>query len=78
MSDLYITGWMRVRSGNPSDVEKFKQVLATVENDLLYYYELKAVTECNGEIFFFLINDEEVNKSRTTTAYSPLSRLKTR
>ncbi|HEX7208007.1 MAG TPA: hypothetical protein VF233_07465 [Nitrososphaeraceae archaeon] len=72
MSDIYNTGWMRVRSGNPSDKEKFNQVLAAVENDLLYYYELKAVTECNGEIFFFLINDEEVKNSRTTPAYFPL------
>jgi hypothetical protein len=45
---------MRVRSGNPSDTDKFKQVLASVENDLLYYFELKAVTECNGENFFLL------------------------
>jgi hypothetical protein len=26
----------------------------------------------NGEIFFFLINDEEVKNSRTTPAYFPL------
>jgi hypothetical protein len=58
---------MRVRSANTSDKEKFNQVLAAVENDLLYYYELKAVTE----IFIFLIN-EEVKNSRTTSAYSPL------
>jgi hypothetical protein len=30
-------------------------------------YTLKSTTECNGEIFVFLLNESELSKTTTTT-----------
>jgi len=57
---------MIVKSADPSkhDGASLKKMLAEMEALLANGgYSLKSVTECNGQIFVFLINDSELKRS---------------
>jgi hypothetical protein len=63
---------MIVKSANPTANEgaSLKKMLNEIETLLANGgYTLKSITECNGEIFAFLINESELRVigSRTTT-----------
>ena len=38
-------------------------------------YSLKSITECNGQIFVFLINEAELKRSKKRTLRTTASRL---
>jgi hypothetical protein len=62
---------MIVKSADPSVHEgaSLKKMLNEIEALLANGYMLKSITECNGEIFAFLLNDSELRReigSRTT------------
>jgi hypothetical protein len=41
-------------------------MLNEIEALLINGYTLKSITECNGEIFVFLLNESELGGTRTT------------
>jgi hypothetical protein len=62
---------MIVKSADPTVHEgaSLKKMLNEIEALLANGYMLKSITECNGEIFAFLLNDSELRReigSRTT------------
>ena len=62
---------MIVKSADPSkhDGASLKKMLVEMEALLSNGgYALKSVTECNGEIFVFLINEAELKRSKKRTA----------
>ncbi|MFZ0328875.1 MAG: hypothetical protein WBP64_02405 [Nitrososphaeraceae archaeon] len=64
-----------VKSADPTkhDGASLKKMLAELESLIASGgYVLKSVTECNGQIFVFLINESELDrfKTRTTTTAS--------
>jgi hypothetical protein len=61
---VYETQWMKVRKADPLKKEAFSRDLENVEDDIRDGYDLESVTECKGEIFFFLINNREIIESR--------------
>ena len=71
-----MTNWhdspiMIVKSADPSkhDGASLKKMLVEMEALLANGgYSLKSITECNGQIFVFLINEAElkISKKRTT------------
>jgi hypothetical protein len=75
-----MTNWhespiMIVKSADPlkDDGASLKKMLAEIEALLASGgYALKSVTDCNGQIFVFLINESELDrfKTRTTTTAS--------
>jgi hypothetical protein len=70
-----MTNWhdgplMIVKSANPTVHEgaSLKKMLNEIETLLANGgYTLKSITECNGEIFVFLLNESELSKTTTTT-----------
>ncbi|MFL6383553.1 MAG: hypothetical protein ACJ712_01110 [Nitrososphaeraceae archaeon] len=72
-----MTNWhesllMIVKSADPAVHEgaSLKKMLNEIETLLANGYTLKSTTECNGEIFAFLLNESELMhglESRTTT-----------
>jgi hypothetical protein len=76
MSRLIMTNWhdsllMIVKSADPTIHEgaSLKKMLNELEALLANGHTLKSTTECNGEIFAFLLNESELStiRSRTTT-----------
>jgi hypothetical protein len=66
MTNWHESPLMIVKSADPSkhDGASLKKMLAETEALLAYGgYSLKSVTECNGQIFVFLINDSELKRS---------------
>jgi hypothetical protein len=66
MTNWYESPLMIVKSADPSkhDGASLKKMLAETEALLANGgYSLKSVTECNGQIFVFLINDSELKRS---------------
>jgi hypothetical protein len=62
---------MIVKSADPikHDGASLKKMLAEIEALLASGgYALKSVTECNGQIFVFLINKSELKKPKKRTA----------
>jgi hypothetical protein len=59
---------MIVKSADPVIHEgaSLKKMLNEVESLLSNGYTLKTVTECNGEIFVFLLNESELSGMRGT------------
>jgi hypothetical protein len=65
MVKVYETDWMIVRRANPLERDAFIQELGEVERSMTEYgFDLKSITECKGEIFFFLINSKAINDAR--------------
>jgi hypothetical protein len=63
---------MIVKSADPSVLEgaSLKKMLNEIETLLANGYTLKSTTECNSEIFVFLLNESELGRitgSETTT-----------
>ena len=72
MTNWHDSPLMIVKSANPTVNEgaSLKKMLNEIETLLANGgYTLKSITECNGEIFAFLINESELRVigSRTTT-----------
>ncbi|HEY7570518.1 MAG TPA: hypothetical protein VH796_04035 [Nitrososphaeraceae archaeon] len=72
MTNWHDSPLMIVKSADPvkNDGASLVKMLAEMESLLVNGdYILKSVTECNGQIFVFLINESEINrfKTRTTT-----------
>jgi hypothetical protein len=66
MTNWHESPLMIVKSADPSknDGASLKKMLAEMESLLANGgYSLKSVTECNGQIFVFLINDSELKRS---------------
>ena len=66
MTNWHESPLMIVKSADPSknDGASLKKMLAEMESLLLNGdYILKSITECNGQIFVFLINDSELKRS---------------
>jgi len=59
---------MIVKSADPTIHEgaSLKKMLNEIEALLINGYTLKSITECNGEIFVFLLNEFELGGTRTT------------
>jgi hypothetical protein len=71
MTNWHDSQLMIVKSADPSVHEgaSLKKMLNEIEALLANGYMLKSITECNGEIFAFLLNDSELRReigSRTT------------
>jgi hypothetical protein len=68
-----MTNWhespsMIVKSADPTIHEgaSLKKMLNELEALLVNGYTLKSITECNGELFAFLLNESELGGKRTT------------
>jgi hypothetical protein len=68
-----MTNWhespsMIVKSADPTIHEgaSLKKMLNEIEALLVNGYTLKSITECNGEIFVFLLNESELRGTQTT------------
>ena len=69
-----LTNWhesplMIVKSADPTalDGASLKKMLNELEALLANGYTLKSVTECNGQIFVFLLNESELRAGVVTT-----------
>ena len=67
-----ITNWhesllMIVKSANPTilDGASLKKMFNEIEALIVNGYALKSITECNGEIFVFLLNESETKRTKT-------------
>jgi hypothetical protein len=60
---------MIVKSADPDVLEgaSLKKMLNEIEALLVNGYTLKSITECNGEIFAFLLNESELRGIVSTT-----------
>jgi hypothetical protein len=65
-----VTNWhdsqlMIVKSADPTTLNRasLTKMLNEIEALILNGYTLKSITECNGEIFAFLLNESELKKS---------------
>ena len=70
MTNWHESSLMIVKSADPlkDDGASLKKMLAEIEALLANGgYALKSVTECNGQIFVFLISESELKKSKTRT-----------
>jgi hypothetical protein len=68
MTNWHESSLMIVKSADPLKDEgaSLKKMLAEIEALLANGgYALKSVTECNGQIFVFLINASELKRSKT-------------
>lgn len=56
---------MIVKSADPTTLNgaSLTKMLNEIEALVVNGYALKSITECNGEIFAFLLNDSELKKS---------------
>ena len=72
MTNWHDSPLMIVKSANPSkhDGASLKKMLVEMEALLANGgYALKSVTECNGQIFVFLINEAELKKIQKKNGY---------
>lgn len=72
MTNWHDSPLMIVKSADPTIHEgaSLKKMLNEIEALLANGYALKSTTECNGEIFAFLLNESELTRgleSKTTT-----------
>jgi hypothetical protein len=71
MTNWHDSQLMIVKSADPTVHEgaSLKKMLNEIEALLVNGYMLKSTTECNGQIFAFLLNEAELSTigSRTTT-----------
>jgi hypothetical protein len=65
-----VTNWhdspiMIVKSADPTTLSgaNLRKMLNEIEVLLVNGYTLKSVTECNGEIFAFLLNESELKQT---------------
>ena len=69
MTNWHESNLMIVKSADPTIHEgaSLKKMLNEIEALLANGYTLKSTTECNGQIFAFLLNESELSKTTTTT-----------
>ena len=69
MTNWHDSPLMIVKSADPTalDGASLKKMLNEIEALLDDGYTLKSVTECNGQIFVFLLNESDVKKSSRST-----------
>jgi hypothetical protein len=65
MRNRHDSSLMIVKSADPSVHEgaRLKKMLNEIEPLLANGYTLKSTTECNGEIFAFLLNESELRRT---------------
>jgi hypothetical protein len=70
MTNWHESPLMIVKSADPTihDGASLKKMLNEIEALLVNGYTLKSITECNGEIFVFLLNEFELRGIGRTTA----------
>ena len=70
MTNWHESPLMIVKSADPTihDGASLKKMLNEIEALLVNGYTLKSITECNGEIFVFLLNESELRGIGRTTA----------
>ncbi|HEX6027614.1 MAG TPA: hypothetical protein VFY64_01105 [Nitrososphaeraceae archaeon] len=70
MTNWHESPLMIVKSADPTihDGASLKKMLNEIEALLANGYTLKSTTECNGEIFVFLLNESELRGIGRTTA----------
>ncbi len=76
MTNWHESSLMIVKSADPlkDDGASLKKMLAEMEALIANGgYALKSVTECNGQIFVFLINESELKRSKTNDAVTTSS-----
>jgi hypothetical protein len=76
MTNWHESPLMIVKSADPlkDDGASLKKILAEMEAFIANGgYALKSVTECNGQIFVFLINESELKRSKTNEAVTTSS-----
>jgi DNA phosphorothioation-dependent restriction protein DptG len=68
MTNWHESPLMIVKSADPTalDGASLKKMLNEIEALLVDGYTLKSVTECNGEIFVFLLNESELGTGLVT------------
>jgi hypothetical protein len=68
MTNWHESPTMIVKSADPTIHEgaSLKKMLNEIEALLVNGYILKSITECNGEIFVFLLNESELTGTQTT------------
>jgi hypothetical protein len=69
MTNWHESPLMIVKSADPTalDGASLKKMLNELEALLANGYTLKSVTECNGQIFVFLLNESELRAGAVTT-----------
>jgi hypothetical protein len=69
MTNWHESPLMIVKSADPDVLEgaSLKKMLNEIEALLVNGYTLKSITECNGEIFAFLLNESELRGIASTT-----------
>jgi hypothetical protein len=69
MTNWHESPLMIVKSADPTalDGASLKKMLNELEALLANGYALKSVTECNGQIFVFLLNESELRAGAVTT-----------
>jgi hypothetical protein len=70
MTNWHESPLMIVKSADPTihDGASLKKMLNEIEALLVNGYTLKSITECNGEIFAFLLNESELRGIGRTAA----------
>ncbi len=69
MTNWHESPLMIVKSAGPTTLDgaSLKKMLNELEALLVNGYTLKSVTECNGQIFVFLLNESELREVAATT-----------
>ena len=64
MTNWHDSPLMIVKSADPTTLDgaSLKKMLNETEALLVNGYTLKSITECNGVIFTFLVNESEIKK----------------
>jgi hypothetical protein len=72
-----ITNWhesslMIVKSANPTvlDGASLKKMFNEIEALIVNGYALKSITQCNGEIFVFLLNESETKENKDKVSHA--------
>ena len=68
MTNWHESPLMIVKSADPTTLDgaSLKKMLNELEALLANGYTLKSVTECNGQIFVFLLNESELSEVAAT------------
>lgn len=66
MTNWHESSLMIVKSADPTILEgaSLKKMFNEIEALIINGYTLKSITECNGEIFVFLLNESEIKKDK--------------
>jgi hypothetical protein len=66
MINWHDSSLMIVKSADPTTLEgaSLKKMFHEIESLIVHGYTLKSITECNGEIFVFLLNESEIKRQQ--------------